>query len=118
MNSANLRNTVILLLVAYLAIGLTMQLLLVPLLGTIQGGGPDITPTGIHAPVWERITTAIIALLSSLGAVVLTVKGIRRDRSWRWVWVILLILALFVLMNAAVATVAVPKFMQLYKDLR
>ena len=110
MSKQYLRNTIIMLVGAYVATGLAIQRLLAPV---IQGLTSETKVTHLGSGLAIAVVS-ILAVLLSLAAVVLTARGLARDQARRWVWAILLVAGLIVFLNAAGFAV----FAHLVKDIK
>lgn len=115
MSKHYLRNTIFLLVGAFVFTSLGMGLLLQPLLNYLSGG-TKIAPTGTSG--LSGIAVSIFALLLSVASVAFTAKGIKRDSSRRWVWIVLLIIGIVLLIQAIGLTAMAPMFPEMYKNLK
>ena len=118
MGASYLRNTVLLLLGAFLLTGLALTLLFLPLINVIQYLSSETTSNAcITSGYGPTLAISIAAVVASIASVSLIIRGLARDRSRRWTWVILLAVGLIILLQAIGVTVVAPCFSELYKDL-
>lgn len=122
LSRTHLRNTIFMLIAAYLATGWAgIATFCTPLMGIINdlgsGGGGVITPPQRSA--WETILAPGIAIFISLLAVLFAASGVYLDRIRWWVWIILLVLGLFIFLNAvSIPYFIAPAFQHMWKELR
>lgn len=113
-----LRNTIILLITALLTTGFASMMITLPFNGLINypryGGGL----INIKVSTLWMISSSLIASLTSVGVVVLMIKGVIFDKSRLRMWIILLVLGLLILSYAIRITLAASMFHQMYQDMR
>jgi hypothetical protein len=118
MSKTYLRNTIILLMAAFVITGWVATCLFLPLIAAIQNLSSGTKSAPIPNPGLAMTVASVAALIVSLAAVGFVIKGVARDQSHRWLWAILLVVGLIVLFQAAGITFATPKFLSLFRDMK
>ncbi|MHB1456191.1 MAG: DUF1700 domain-containing protein [Armatimonadota bacterium] len=113
-----LRDTIFLLVAAFLMTGLASAMITFPFHSLIKYPNQSEGITGIRVSALWMILLSLIASLTSLGTVILMLKGIILDKSRRPMWIILLVLGLLILSCAIRITLAAPMFYLMYQDIR
>ncbi|MEN6372640.1 MAG: hypothetical protein ABFD64_11585 [Armatimonadota bacterium] len=117
MSKAYLRNTIILLVFAYLVFGQAIGMLFRPMIEIIQNLDSGTKAPSASGYQQAAIVFGVIAIITSAVAAKFSIKGARRDPSRRVLWVILSFLAVLILLPSIAFTAVSPRFFELYKDM-